>query len=77
MNLEKVKEVMINTLNCDEEKILPEANLAEDLNIDSLDAVELVMALEEKYEIKIPDAELENLKTVNDIVDCIEKYLQK
>ena len=77
MNFEKVKEVMINTLNCDEEKILPEANLAEDLNIDSLDAVELVMALEEKYEIKIPDAELENLKTVNDIVDCIEKYLQK
>lgn len=76
MNFEKVKEVMINTLNCDEEKITPEATLAEDLNIDSLDAVELVMALEEEYSIKIPDTELENLKTVKDIVDCIEKYLK-
>ena len=76
MNFEKVKEVMINTLNCDEEKITMEATLASELNIDSLDAVELVMALEEEYEIKIPDAELENMKTVKDIVTCIEKYLQ-
>ena len=77
MNFEKVKEVMINTLNCDGDKITPEATLADDLNIESLDAVELVMALEEEYGIKIPDTELENLKTVKDIVDCIEKYLQK
>ncbi|MCI8609627.1 MAG: acyl carrier protein [Firmicutes bacterium] len=76
MNFEKVKEVMINTLNCDEEKITPEAALADDLNIDSLDAVELVMALEEEYSIKIPDTELENMKTVQNIVDCIEKYLK-
>ena len=46
MNFEKVKEVMINTLNCDGDKITPEAKLADDLNIDSLDAVELVMALD-------------------------------
>lgn len=76
MNFEKVKEVMINTLNCDEEKITLEAALADDLNIDSLDAVELVMALEEEYSIKIPDTELENMKTVQNIVDCIEKYLK-
>ena len=76
MNFEKVKEVMINTLNCDEEKITPQAVLDDDLNIDSLDAVELVMALEEEYRIKIPDTELENMKTVQNIVDCIEKYLQ-
>ena len=73
---EKVKEVMINTLSCDEEKILPEAKLNEDLNIDSLDAVELTMALEEEFGIKIPDTELEGLKTVQNVVDCVNKYVQ-
>ena len=48
MLFEQVKETMVETLNCDEEKIVPEASIADDLNIDSLDAVELVMALEEK-----------------------------
>ena len=74
--IEKVKEVMINTLSCDEEKILPEAKLNEDLNIDSLDAVELTMALEEEFGIKIPDTELEGLKTVQNVVDCVNKYVQ-
>ena len=70
----QVKETMVETLNCDEEKIVPEASIADDLNIDSLDAVELVMALEEKLGVRIPDQELENLKQVKDIVACIEKY---
>ena len=72
MNFEKVKEVMINTLNCDEEKITMEATLASDLNIDSLDAVELVMALEEEFEVEIPTEDLENIKTIGDV----ESYLQ-
>ncbi len=76
MNFDKIKEVMINTLNCDEEKITLDAVLADDLNIDSLDAVELVMALEEEFSIKIPDEELEKMKKVSDIVDCIGKYLK-
>ncbi|MGF6375763.1 acyl carrier protein [Clostridiales Family XIII bacterium PM5-7] len=74
MNFDKVKETMVNTLGCDEEKIALEASLAEDLNIDSLDAVELVMALEEEFGVKIPDEELANMKTVGNIVACIEKY---
>lgn len=74
MNFDKVKETMVNTLGCDEEKIAMEASLADDLNIDSLDAVELVMALEEEFGIKIPDEELGNMKTVGNIVECIEKY---
>ena len=65
---------MVDTLGCDEDKIAPEASLADDLNIDSLDAVELVMAIEEKYGIKIPDEELGNMKLVSDIVAAIEKY---
>ena len=74
MNFEKVKETMIDTLNCDEEKITMEASLADDLNIDSLDAVELVMALEEEFGIKIPDEVLAKMLKVSDIVACIEKY---
>lgn len=74
MKFEEVREIMVDTLGCDEEKITMEASLADDLNIDSLDAVELVMAIEEKYGIKIPDEELGNMKKVSDIVAAIEKY---
>ena len=74
MKFEEVKEIMVDTLGCDEDKIAPEASLADDLNIDSLDAVELVMAIEEKYGIKIPDEELGNMKLVSDIVAAIEQY---
>lgn len=74
MIFEKVKETMVNTLGCDEEKIVMEAKITDDLSFDSLDAVELVMALEEEFEIKIPDEELANMKTVSEIVACIEKY---
>ena len=74
MNFEKVKETMVNTLGCDEEKITMEASIADDLGIDSLDAVELVLALDEEFDIKIPDEELGKMKKVSDIVGCIEKY---
>ncbi|MGN0658785.1 MAG: acyl carrier protein [Emergencia sp.] len=74
MKFEEVKEIMVDTLGCDEAKIEMEASLSDDLNIDSLDAVELVMAIEEKYGIKIPDEELGNMKKVADIVAAIEKY---
>ena len=74
MKFEEVKEIMVDTLGCDEDKIAPEASLSDDLNIDSLDAVELVMAIEEKYGIKIPDEELGNMKLVSDIVAAVEKY---
>lgn len=74
MNFEKVKEIMIDTLGCDEEKITEGARLAEDLNIDSLDAVELIMALEEEFGVKIPDEELGKMNKVSDIMATIEKY---
>ena len=55
MTFEKVKELIVETLSVDEDKIKLESNLAEDLKIDSLDAVELVMTLEEEFDIKLPD----------------------
>jgi acyl carrier protein 2 len=51
--------------------------IGEDLKIDSLDAVELVMSLEDEFDIKIPDNELFAMKTVGDIVACVEKYQQE
>jgi len=72
MTFEKVKGIIVNTLSCDEEKVTLEASLTEDLGADSLDAVELNMALEEAFEISIPDEELANFKTVQDIVTYIE-----
>ena len=69
---EKVRDLMVDTLSCDLDSITPEARLAEDLDIDSLDAVELNMTIEESLNITIPDGELMNLKTVGDIVAYLE-----
>lgn len=72
MSFEKVKEIIMDTINCDEEKITIEANLYDDLGIDSLDAMELSMALEEAYELTIEEDELKNFVTVKNIVDYID-----
>lgn len=73
MVFEKVKEIIVDSLSCDEEAVTLEANLREDLEADSLDAVELIMAIEEEYDIEIADEDSANMKTVKDIVDYVEK----
>ncbi len=75
MTFDKVKEVMVDTLGCDEEAVVLTASLKEDLNADSLDAVELSMALEEKFGLTIGDEDLMAFVTVKDVVDYIEKNL--
>lgn len=72
MTFEKVKEIIVDTLSCEEGKVALTSSLTEDLGADSLDAVELNMALEEAFEITIPDEELANFKTVQDIVTYID-----
>lgn len=72
MTFEKVKETIIDTINCDEDKITLEARLNEDLGIDSLDAMELSMALEEAFSLTIEEEELQGFKTVQNIVDFID-----
>ena len=72
MDFEKVKEIIVDSLSCDESQVTMEANLKDDLEADSLDAVEVIMALEEEFDIEIPDEEAENFKTIGDIVEYIE-----
>ena len=72
MVLEKVTSILVDQLDVDEEKVTMEASISDDLGADSLDVVELVMSLEEEFNIEIPDEEVENIKTVGDIVKYVE-----
>lgn len=65
----------MDTLSCDRDEVTPETNLFEDLNADSLDAVELNMALEDKLHVSIPDEELANMKTVGDLTAYVEAHV--
>ena len=76
MNFEKVRDIIVDTLSCNAEDITMEARLAEDLDADSLDAVELNMALEDAFGIAIPDETLMKMKTVGEIVAYIDKSTQ-
>jgi len=72
MTFEKVKDIIVETISCEEDKVTLETALGEDLGVDSLDAVELNMALEEAFDISIPDEELAKFVTVQDIVTYID-----
>lgn len=72
MVFEKVSEILCDQLDLDEDKVTKEASITEDLGADSLDVVDLVMSLEEEFDIEIPDEQVENIKTVGDIVKYIE-----
>ena len=71
---QKVKDIIINELGVDAEKVTPEDSFVEDLGADSLDTVELVMAFEEEFGIEIPDEDAEKLQTVGDAVDYIKQH---
>ena len=75
MTFEEMKKIVVDTLSCDEDKVTMEASLTEDLEADSLDAVELNMALGEACGVSIPDEELANLKTVGDIFNYINAHV--
>jgi acyl carrier protein len=75
--VEKVKQIIAEQLGVDENDISPSSSFVEDLGADSLDTVELVMALEEGFGIEIPDEDAESIRTVNDAMDYIEKHAKK
>ncbi len=70
---ERLKQIVINQLGVEEEAVSGKAKFIEDLGADSLDIVELVMAMEESFDIDIPDEEAENIRTVDDAVNYVKK----
>jgi acyl carrier protein len=72
----KVKEIIINELGVDPEKVTSDASFVEDLGADSLDTVELVMALEEKFSIEIPDEDAEKITTVSDAIEYLKRNVE-
>ncbi|HEY9613245.1 acyl carrier protein [Allocoleopsis sp.] len=73
---ERVKKIVIEQLEADPDTVTPQANFATDLNADSLDTVELVMALEEEFDIEIPDEAAEQIATVQAAVDYISNKVE-
>ncbi len=72
---DEVKQIIVEQLGVDEEEVKPEARFVEDLGADSLDTVELVMAIEEKFGIDIPDSDAEKIITVQDAIDYVESHI--
>ncbi len=72
--LEKMKEIIAEQLSVDESEIELTSNFKEDLGADSLDLFELVMALEEEYDVEIPAEELENIATVEDVMEYLKAH---
>jgi acyl carrier protein len=69
---EKVKSIIVEQLGVDVESVTPEASFIDDLGADSLDIVELVMTMEEEFDLEIPDEDAEKIRTVNDVVNYIK-----
>ena len=73
----KVREIIINELGVDPEKVTPEASFVEDLGADSLDTVELVMAFEEEFGVDIPDEDAEQMRTVGDAIRYLQENMEE
>ena len=72
--IDKIKEIVADKLSVDENEITLESSFIEDLNADSLDIVELIMALEDELDMEIPDEDVENFKTVGDVVNYVQSH---
>ena len=71
---EKVKKIVAEKLSVEPDEVIPEASFVDDLGADSLDLVELIMAMEETFDIEIPDEEAEKIQTVQDAMNYIEAH---
>ncbi len=72
----RIKKVVMEQINVKEEDVMPETSFVDDLGADSLDAVELIMALEEEFSINIPDEQAEKITTVKRAIEYINKHLE-
>ena len=74
VNQDRIREIIVEQLGVDPEQVKPEAAFIEDLGADSLDTVELIMALEEEYRIEIPDEDAEKIRTVGDAINYLKEH---
>ncbi|MCA0385073.1 MAG: acyl carrier protein [Firmicutes bacterium] len=74
MSFEKVKSILVDELDLDADEVTLESKIKEDLGADSLDMVDLIMSIEDEFDIKVAESEAANIKTVGDIVNYIENY---
>ena len=74
---EKIRKIICDQLDVAEEDVVPEASFVDDLGADSLDQVELIMAMEEEFSVSIPDEDAEKIATVKDAVDYIKQCTDK
>jgi len=72
---EQLKKLVVELLEVDESKVVPEASFVDDFNADSLDFIELITAVEDTFKIEIPDEDAENLQTVQDAIDYVESKI--
>ena len=76
MVFDKVKKIIVDQLDVEEDKVTEAASITDDLGADSLDVVDLVMSFEEEFDIEIPDDQVDKIKTVGDIVKFIEEKVE-
>ena len=77
MVFDKIKDIIVEQLDVEEDAVTMEASITEDLGADSLDVVDLVMSIEESFDVEIRDEEVENITTVGDIVKYIENKVEE
>lgn len=75
MVFDKVRAIVSNQFDVDEDTITLDTNIADDLGADSLDVVDMLMSLEDEFDVEIPDEEIENIHTVGEIVSYIEEHM--
>lgn len=73
MVFEKIRDILCEQLDLEEDQVSMDSNIADDLGADSLDIVDMLMSIEDEFEVEIPDEEIDNIKTVGDAVAYIEK----
>ncbi|MDQ1333485.1 MAG: acyl carrier protein [Thermodesulfobacteriota bacterium] len=74
---DKIRKIICEQLDVPEKDVVPEASFVDDLGADSLDQVELIMAMEEEFDVSIPDEDAEKIATVQDAIDYIKKAIKK
>ena len=74
---DKIRKIICEQLDVPEKDVVPEASFVDDLGADSLDQVELIMAMEEEFDVSIPDEDAEKIGTVQDAIDYISKAIEK